>query len=303
MPLKPLPKPQKFLSRLLGFTKAFFAGTVLLPTLLIANFFQVLSLILRPVFPKKSLQINSWIANTWWGFCVFWIHKINRTAVMKSGDDVPADENAVIILNHQTMVDPTILLDFAHSKGRLGDLKCFIKDKLKYVPGIGWGMYLLDFPLVKRSWSADRDTINQLFKRILKHKTPIWMFIFAEGTRIKPFKIKNSQSYAQELGIEAPQHVMIPRTKGFIASIKSLNKHATAVYDLTIGYEKGVPTLWQAIQGHVKRVNLNVKRYAIDEIPKNTDDIGKWVLDRFMKKDKELDYYYKNGNFPTKLDN
>ena len=77
-----------------------------------------------------------------------------------SGDELPQTENAVVIANHQSMTDVQALFLLARKAGRLGDLKWFVKNSLKYVPGIGWGMVFLDCLFVKRDWTADRRRIH-----------------------------------------------------------------------------------------------------------------------------------------------
>ena len=55
--------------------------------------------------------------------------------------------------------------------------------------------------------------------------------------------------------------MLIPRTKGFVASVEGLGDHLNAVYDFTIGYVDGVPSLWQYITGRVKQIHIHVRRF------------------------------------------
>jgi 1-acyl-sn-glycerol-3-phosphate acyltransferase len=238
------------------------------------------------------------MAKTWWGWCALAAEKLYGTTLIMSGDDVPMRENAIVILNHQEMADITVIFSFARAKERVGDLKWFVKDVLKYVPGIGWGMLFLDCPFVKRDWTADRDYIHGVFQNILKNDVPLWLMTFAEGTRVRPEKIARSQEYAEKQGLPRLEHVLLPRTKGFVASVQSLRGHVDAVYDLTIGYVGGVPTLWQWIKGYVRRVHLNVRRYSIDVMPEEGEPLSTWLMDRYQEKDLLLDYFYQNSTFP-----
>ena len=61
------------------------------------------------------------------------------------------------------MADITFLMDFAYRKGRLGDMKWMVKDIIKYVPGVGWGMLFLDCIFVKRDWTTDKESIRKTF--------------------------------------------------------------------------------------------------------------------------------------------
>lgn len=299
MPLEPLRDPDSKLARFKGLVSGSIAWAFLFSTLLALNVLQTASLAIKPFSPKAFRQANRWMAKTWWGWCALAAEKLYGTTLIMSGDDVPMRENAIVILNHQEMADITVIFSFSRAKERVGDLKWFVKDVLKYVPGIGWGMLFLDCPFVKRDWTADRDYIHGVFENILKYDVPLWLMTFAEGTRVRPEKIARSQEYAEKQGLPRLEHVLLPRTKGFVASVQSLRGHVDAVYDLTIGYVGGVPTLWQWIKGYVRRVHLNVRRYSIDVMPEEGEALSSWLIDRYQEKDLLLDYFYQNSTFPA----
>jgi len=190
------------------------------------------------------------------------------------------------------------MFTFARSKKSLGDLKWFVKDVLKYVPGVGWGMLFLDCLFIKRDWTEDRGYIHKVFEKILKYRVPLWLMLFSEGTRIRPAKVVKSQQFASERGFQPLNHVLFPRTKGFVATVQTLRGHLDAVYDVTIGYVDGVPTLWQWIKGYVKKVNVHVRRFSIKELPEEGEALASWLIDLYREKDARLDAYYKEGTFP-----
>lgn len=300
MPLPPMKESPIFIIRWLMIFKGSILFLILFSTLLIGNAAQTASLIVKPFSQKAFRRANRFIADTWWGFCVVLARLANKTDVRFYGDDVPQEENAVVMLNHQEMADIPVLFVLARMKKRLGDLKWFAKDILKHVPGIGWGMRFLDCPFVKRNWTEDKDYINNLFKKFKDNEIPIWLMTFLEGTRIRPEKVEASNRFAEKAGLKPLRHVLIPRTKGFVASIQALREHLDAVYDVTIAYVEGVPTIWQWVKGNVKRVNVHVQRFHIDELPIEADLLEKWAHKRYEMKDKLLDFYYKFGRFPSK---
>ena len=299
MPLKPLPEPDSWLARFKGFVSGSIAFAFFFSTLITLNALQTLSLVIKIFSPGAFRRVNQRLARLWWGWCALGAEKVYGTKWIMSGDDVPMQENAIVVLNHQEMADITVTFSFARAKGRVGDLKWFVKDVLKYVPGVGWGMLFLDCPFIKRDWTADKDYIHNVFRNILDYEVPIWLMTFAEGTRVRPEKIARSREYAEKQGRTPLEHVLIPRTKGFVASVQSLRGHVDAVYDLTIGYVGGMPTLWQWTKGYVRKVHLDVRRYAINELPENEEALSDWLIKRFEEKDRLLDSFYSNGVFPT----
>jgi 1-acyl-sn-glycerol-3-phosphate acyltransferase len=186
----------------------------------------------------------------------------------------------------------------AKEKGRLGDMKWFVKAPIKYVPGIGWGMAFLDCLFVERDWAADRASIEHTFESLVKGDVPVWLISFVEGTRITPKKLTASQNYARDKGLEPTQHVMLPRTKGFVATVTGLRDHVAAVYDVTIGYPDGVPTMWQYVKGASRQAHLHVRRFAVESLPQGEAELSNWLIDRYREKDDLLEHFYQCGAFP-----
>ncbi|NOZ85730.1 MAG: acyltransferase [Deltaproteobacteria bacterium] len=267
-------------------------------TLLVFNMLQTLSLVLLPFSRKAFRAFNRWGANTWWGWCVSVAKILYDTRLELTGDNVPEREKVILVSNHQEMADIPVLMILARSKKRLGDMKWFVKDIVKWIPGVGWGMLFIDCLFVRRDWSRDQESIEKTFSTINKGHVPLWLILFPEGTRSTPAKIEKSRQYARDKNLTPLKHLLIPRTKGFVASVIGLRNHLHAVYDITIGYKNGIPTLWQYILGYSRISHMHVRRFAISELPESGEALTRWLHDRFVEKDRILDYFYKNGEFP-----
>jgi len=300
MPLDPLPEPAQRTKRIAGFARGLVLALFLFSTLIAFNLLQTASLVIKPFSQTAFRRANRWMADLWWGWCALIAEKGYRIRWVMSGDDVPVQENAIVVLNHQDMADITVMFGFARSKKRLGDLKWFVKDVLKYVPGVGWGMLFLDCLFIRRNWTDDREHIQRVFRNILAYRVPLWLMLFAEGTRVRPAKVDRSRRYAQEHGFRPLRHVLFPRTKGFVATVLGLRGHVEAVYDVTIGYEEGVPTLWQWIKGYVRRVHVHVRRFPMQELPQDEAEIASWLVTRYQEKDDLLETFYREGAFHAK---
>jgi 1-acyl-sn-glycerol-3-phosphate acyltransferase len=299
MPREPLKEPANRLRRVLSTVRGVLLTSFGFVTLLLFNLLQTASLILLPISKNAFRRFNRWCANTWWGWCVTGAEKLNGTEVVITGEDVPARENALLIANHQQMPDIPVIMKLAKTKDRLGDLKFFVKKQLKWVPGMGWGMQFLDCVFIDRDWASDRAHIERTFARLVDNAVPVWLVSFVEGTRATEHKLASSREFARSRGFEETHHVQVPRTKGFAASVEGLRRHAAAVYDLTIGYEHGVPNLWQYIRGLVQRIHLHVRRFPIGDLPLDEAGLREWLLTRFVEKDRLLDHFYRFGEFPS----
>ena len=296
MPLEPLKDRGGLIATLRGILVLAVGFGTLLPF----NLLQLASLVLLPFSRRAFRAVNRWCADTWWGWCVTGAELGYGVRVVFTGDDVPMRENALLIANHQQMPDIPAFMKFCKTKDRLGDMKYFVKKQLKWVPGMGWGMQFLDCLYIDRDWASDRDKIHRTFDRLVSGNVPVHLVSFVEGTRFTLPKLTAAREYAEKNGLPVPRHTLVPRSKGFAASVEGLRSHVTAVYDLTIGYEEGIPSLWQYIKGLARRIHVHVRRYSIEDLPHSADDLRQWLLDRWEEKNDLFDHYYETGSFPER---
>ncbi len=297
MPSQAMSNPLSPWARLRGLVTGLFCVLVLFGTLLLFNVLQCLTVLLLPISRQAVRRVNRWAADLFWSFCVSLGEWLYGADVVLSGDDLPPGERVILIANHQQMTDVPFLFFLARDHRRLGDLKWMLKSSVKYVPGVGWGLYFLDSFFVDRNWSADEARIKATFARIVQDAIPVWFIAFVEGTRLTTAKLAASQAYAQRQGRQPLQHLLLPRTKGFVASVAGLGDCVDAVYDVSIGYAAGVPTLWQYIKGFARRAHLHVRRYPIASLPRDAEALAEWLHARFVEKDQLMSVFLRTGRF------
>lgn len=287
--------------RVFRFLTGIFGGGFLVVSLLVINLLQMASLVLLPFSRQGFRALNRAFANAWWGWCVLYAERLQGVHVVITGDDIPVGENAIVIANHRDYSDIVMLLFLGARKGRLGDMKWFVKDVLKYLPGVGWGMLFLDCIFVKRAWTADRASVEKTFAKVKNNNIPIWLMSFLEGTRLNPAKLETSHRHMARLNLEPTQHVMFPRTKGFVASVRGLGDHIQAVYDVTIAYEGAVMKLWELLVGRSRNVHLHVRRFPVAELPQDDRELADWAITLFAEKDRLMQQFDEVGTFPDSL--
>ena len=298
MPLAPLPKIQGATTNLLRNIKAIVALTITMSLLICCNILQMLSALFLPLSRSLVRTSNRWIGAFWWATCDI-MAQAWGVDIQISGAELPQKENVMVTANHQAMTDINTLFRLARQQGRIGDLKWFVKDMIKYIPGIGWGMIFLDCIFLKRDWKKDKDRLFKQLSRFHEEQIPIWTLSFVEGTRIRPHKHQASIEYAQSKGIEPLEHLLLPRTKGFCLTLNALRGHLDAVYDTTIGYVDGVPSLWQWCRGDIRKVALHVRRFPIEDLPEEETELADWLKARWREKDELLAYFYTHGSWPA----
>lgn len=74
-----------------------------------------------------------------------------------------------------------------------------------------------------------------------------------------------------------------------------------AIYDLTIVYNQGKGKILDVVTGCWRgggRVDMYIRRYPIDAIPNSDKELDKWLLDRWVEKEKLFEQLKQNKSFP-----
>ncbi|OLY85297.1 putative acyltransferase [Smittium mucronatum] len=213
--------------------------------------------------------------------------------------------------NHQAYIDWILLWSLLRLQNLEGSIKIVLKDSLKNIPIIGWGMQYFDFIFLKRNWNKDKETLESHMAKINKSKYPTTLLLFPEGTTFTQNTLTKSLAYAAKTlpELHHPIHVILPRATGIRCCLQSLSSQKTKyLYDVTVAYSgvssdefaEDIYTMKNVFynEGYPRKVHINIRRFLISEIPLEDESVfSTWLIDRFMEKDSMLDYYYKNGNF------
>ena len=108
----PLPALQSRASGVTGFGRTLlgaFVALYLFGSLLLINLLQTLSLVVRPFSRTAFRRVNRWFADRFWSWCAWTTLSLHRTRAVMTGDALPSNENALVIVNHQTMTDVQVL--------------------------------------------------------------------------------------------------------------------------------------------------------------------------------------------------
>lgn len=219
-------------------------------------------------------------------------------------------QRMILIANHQIYTDWLYLWWIGYTAGMHGRIYVVLKESLKRIPVIGWGMQFAQFIFLKRKWEQDKPRLAAHLQRFNKPKDPMWLMMFPEGTNLAPSTREASKSWADKNGIKDMQHTLLPRSTGLHFILQELSKTVDYVYDCTIAYE-GVPrgefaqdifTVGASYFGGKppKSVNMYWRRFAISSIPlEDTKKFDLWLRQRWVEKDKFIEDYYRHGKFPA----
>ena len=219
-------------------------------------------------------------------------------------------ERLFLIANHQIYTDWLYLWWIGYSAGMHGRIYIVLKESLKKIPVIGWGMQFAQFIFLKRRWEDDKPGLAKHMQRLNKPDEPMWLMMFPEGTNLASCTREKSRKWAEKNGIKDMKHGLLPRSTGLNFMLQELRQTVDYVYDCTIAYE-GVPhgtfaqdifTVGASYLGGrpPKSVNMYWRRFRINTIP--LDDPKKfelWLRLRWREKDKFIDQYLRTGRFPA----
>nr|XP_045380459.1 1-acyl-sn-glycerol-3-phosphate acyltransferase delta isoform X2 [Camelus bactrianus] len=193
---------------------------------LIVNTIQLLTLLLWPINKQLFRKINCRLAYCvpsqlvllleWWSGteCVIYT---DPQAYPKYGK-----ENAIVVLNHKFEIDFLCGWSLAERFGVLGGSKVLAKKELAYVPIIGWMWYFTEMVFCTRKWEQDRKTVSKSLLHLRDYPEKYFFLIHCEGTRFTEKKHQISMQVAQAKGLPSLKHHLLPRTKGFAVTVRSL---------------------------------------------------------------------------------
>ncbi|KIW25805.1 uncharacterized protein PV07_08948 [Cladophialophora immunda] len=306
-------------SRALALSSYFLSGALAI------NVSQFLGAPLRAI---NEDWYNAWIAFTKQSFGLLTMtltQTFAPTKVIVSGDksvrgqllkstegDLILDfpERLVLIANHQIYTDWLYLWWIAYCNGMHGRLYIILKESLRKIPVIGWGMQLYQFIFLKRNWEQDKPNMASALQKLNKPTDPMWLLLFPEGTNLAPSTRKRSAEWAKKNNIPDTRHVLLPRSTGLQFCLEELKDTVDYLYDCTIVYE-GVPRgqyaqdIFTLKAGYLegrppKSVSMHWRRFAVKEIPLHSDRAFElWLRARWREKDVMIEEYYQTGKLPA----
>jgi len=240
---------------------------------------------------------SGWFTFTWW-----MIEKVMNTNMFISGDEVPKGkkERVLVITNHRTRLDWMFLWGFFLREGRLRHLKIVMKAMLKQVPGFGWPMQTATFIFLARDFEKDKHYVESVLKYLGRLNYPAQTLLFPEGTDKTNDTTKRSDTFAQKSNLKPLRHALHPRTTGFTFIVGLMKKYGLidAVYDLTLGYMGPIPQNESAIfKGFPTECHVHLKRYDINDLPSDDQELGEWLRTKWYEKDDRLEKFYQNFKF------
>ena len=264
---------------------------------LIINMIQlVLYLLLFKISKDVFRRINYYLMFGIYGYFLFiaewWSGSRMRIycdqEMLRRMEAKDAQENALIVMNHHYELDWLYCWMVGDRMGILGNCKAFAKESLKYVPILGWAGIWADNVYLKRNLEKDRSRMKNNLSELVGYPSPIWLFLFPEGTRFTAEKHKASQEFAESRDLPKLEHHLTPRTKGFTFTLSNLDRSKMSLYDFTLVAGMGdsaPPTVTSLILGRRTEATVVIRKISLDKVPAGEKEGGEWMMNLFKEKD------------------
>lgn len=128
------------------------------------------------------------------------------------------------------------------------------------------------------------------------------LLLNAEGTRFTEKKHEASVKFAQDRGMPVLKHHLIPRTKGFTASLPYLKEKCPCILDIQLAFKKTdkvKPTVGNLLHGRSVTAHMYVNRIDMKTLPTNEIEASEWLQEFFRRKDQLQDSFHTHGDFFT----
>ncbi|XP_077298137.1 1-acyl-sn-glycerol-3-phosphate acyltransferase gamma-like [Arctopsyche grandis] len=282
-----------------------FAITFFTSGMLISSLQGILYFTLRRINKKLFRKINYYLAYTFYCQLVFLVEWWSQSEILAYIDKFEFDkyfgnEHGFALVNHHYEIDWLMCWKICDAIGNLGNCKSFMKKFIQYVPPMGWSAKCVDCIFLDRSYEKDKEIIFNEMQDIATYADPVWVLLFAEGTRFSPQKHEVSQKYAEKNGLPILKHHLTPRTKGFITSLQGMKGNINAIYDVNIAFnesDKVAPTMTNLLSGKKVICHVHIRRIPIEDVPETEEGASKWLHDLYVEKDKMQESFSKTGDF------
>lgn len=205
------------------------------------------------------------------------------------------DQKSVIIMNHHYDVDWIFTWMFADYFDGLDQGRTMAKKILRFIPPIGWAWAMSDFIFLERDWSKDQGIITDSLTSLMRYQGGLGILVFPEGTRLSHKKLEASQKYARENGLPELHHHLVPRTKGLVHILKTVDRTKLTMYvDVLLGVhpKDGAPaTLSSLLNGDKVVGDFYIRVYPTADLPEDEEGLRDFIMKTFEERDRLLDNY------------
>lgn len=258
---------------------------------------------------RNLVAFCSTVLSIWFSIFMGHMEHFGRLTIALTGDPFYVNEAALVVCNHRSWVDTVVLYSLSRQVRMHGDIKFLAKRSLLAFPVFGFAGWILDVVIfIKRQSTSAGRRMGKAFSSLTdprRDSWPYWLVNYLEGTRFTEKKRDAALDFAKKRDLKQLQHVLQPRTKGFIATVRALRGSAKAVYDVTIGYQEdekremkpSFQDMYFTTSGSTRVIHVHQRRIPMSEVPEDEEELKKWIYRLYEQKDELLTGFKRTGTF------
>lgn len=149
---------------------------------------------------------------------------------------------------------------------------------------------MIEFVFISKKWVQEGEKIKKEIESLGEFKDntgyPLALILFPEGQIFETYKVKKSHEYATKNELPLLNNLLLPRLRGFREIVPILRGKIDYIIDTTIVFRPEKAKIFDVFSGtETSTVEFYTKKYDIDSIPKNPDDLDSWLLETWKEKD------------------
>ncbi|KAH8663562.1 acyltransferase-domain-containing protein [Tricladium varicosporioides] len=231
-------------------------------------------------------------------------------------------DRVVLFANHQIYSDWLYMwwIAYTNRPQMHGHIYIILRENLKHIPIIGWGMRFYGFVFMSRKMAIDQPRLayrlgklKQVHSGPLSGQSgldPMWLLLFPEGTNLSENTRSRSAKWAEKSGLKDMEHTLLPRSTGSFFCLNELKGTVDYIYDCTLAYggisreqygQDFFTLRSMYLQGRPPpSVNMYWRKFAVKDIPLHDhEEFDVWLRERWIEKDALMEQYLTTGRFPT----
>lgn len=251
--------------------------------------------------------------------------------LVEVGDDIRLclNERTLVVVNHQSTSDVPMLMASFNARPSVLPNIMWIMDWIFKLTNFGIVSIIhQDFFILsgrKQREQGIQDLRIHLRESYIPRNRKL-MVLFPEGGFLRKRR-EASQRYAMKNNLPVLNYVTLPRLGAFQVIIdelspvqltkygsgndtsavddedKSLHKNdkLSWILDITVAYPNGIPLdLMTIVMGYRRacQTYLCYRLYPASQVPRDHENMTKWLFDRWVEKEKMLETFYQTGEFP-----
>lgn len=234
-------------------------------------------------------------------FYEFWSNSNVIFCCKPSDYEALKHEKVFLIANHSHDIDILLWMVVMNHFGKLGNDICYAKDFVKYIPFIGWHIYLSQHVRISTCYTKDKETIENRISQIPKNSNDVWVVLMPEGPKFTRERHAEAIKFALDNKYSPLIHHLIPRTKGFVTTYQALNKEE---YKTILNGQVAFETKNFAVPKYSNMMNCRrMQAYVyLERIPmENVSATFHGIYEIFKQKDILHESFIENGKFSTDI--